>query len=57
MPIPIFFGMVGGARAFGFIGVFIGPTLLAVGCRIIQEWASAPFKFQAAKASGPLTAP
>jgi predicted PurR-regulated permease PerM len=37
----IFFGVVGGALAFGFIGVFIGPTLLAVGYRLVEEWASA----------------
>ena len=37
----IFFGVIGGALAFGFIGVFIGPTLLAVGYRLVREWASA----------------
>jgi predicted PurR-regulated permease PerM len=36
--ILIFFGVVGGALAFGFIGVFLGPTLLAVGYRLIAEW-------------------
>lgn len=34
----IFLGVVGGAFTFGFIGVFIGPTLLAVGYRLIDEW-------------------
>ncbi len=34
----IFFGVLGGALTFGFIGVFIGPTLLAVGYRLVQEW-------------------
>jgi predicted PurR-regulated permease PerM len=34
----ILFGVLGGALAFGFIGVFLGPTLLAVGYRIVQEW-------------------
>jgi predicted PurR-regulated permease PerM len=34
----IFCGVIGGAFAFGFIGVFIGPTLLAVGYRLIGEW-------------------
>ena len=34
----IFFGVIGGALAFGFIGVFIGPTLLAVGYRLVAEW-------------------
>lgn len=36
----IFFGVLGGALAFGFIGVFLGPTLLAVGYRLLAEWAS-----------------
>jgi predicted PurR-regulated permease PerM len=35
----IFFGVIGGALAFGFIGVFLGPTLLAVGYRLVAEWA------------------
>jgi predicted PurR-regulated permease PerM len=38
--ILILFGVLGGALAFGFIGVFIGPTLLAVGYRLVTEWAS-----------------
>jgi predicted PurR-regulated permease PerM len=40
-PIPfilILFGVLGGATAFGFIGVFIGPTLLAVGFRLLEQW-------------------
>lgn len=37
----ILFGVLGGALAFGFIGVFIGPTLLAVGHRLVKEWSSA----------------
>ena len=37
----IFFGALGGALAFGFIGVFIGPTLLAVAYRLIEEWGAA----------------
>jgi predicted PurR-regulated permease PerM len=36
----IFFGVIGGIATFGFIGVFLGPSLLAVGFRIIKEWAS-----------------
>jgi predicted PurR-regulated permease PerM len=39
--ILIFFGVLGGALMFGFIGVFIGPTLLAVGFRLVEEWAAA----------------
>jgi predicted PurR-regulated permease PerM len=34
----ILFGVLGGALAFGFIGVFLGPTLLALGYRLAQEW-------------------
>jgi predicted PurR-regulated permease PerM len=34
----IFFGVIGGALTFGFIGVFLGPTLLAVGYRLIEEF-------------------
>ena len=37
----IFFGVLGGALTFGFIGVFLGPTLLAVGFRLVEEWSSA----------------
>ncbi len=36
--ILILFGILGGAAAFGFIGVFIGPTLLAVGFRLLEQW-------------------
>jgi predicted PurR-regulated permease PerM len=36
----IFFGVLGGALTFGFIGVFLGPTLLAVGYRLVTEWAA-----------------
>jgi predicted PurR-regulated permease PerM len=32
------FGVMGGVFAFGFVGVFIGPTLLAVGYSLVQEW-------------------
>ncbi len=37
--ILIFFGVIGGVFAFGFIGVFLGPTLLAVGYRLLLDWA------------------
>jgi predicted PurR-regulated permease PerM len=32
------FGVIGGALAYGVVGVFLGPTLLAVGFRLLQEW-------------------
>ncbi|MDI1308658.1 MAG: AI-2E family transporter [Methylotenera sp.] len=34
----IVFGVLGGALTFGFIGIFLGPTLLAVGFTLIQHW-------------------
>ncbi len=34
----VLLGVAGGALSFGFIGVFIGPTLLAVGTRMLREW-------------------
>jgi predicted PurR-regulated permease PerM len=38
----VLIGVLGGVMAFGFIGVFIGPTLLAVAFRLIDEWTSQP---------------
>lgn len=38
--ILIFFGVLGGVFAFGFVGIFIGPTLLAIGFSLTQEWAA-----------------
>ena len=40
----IFCGVIGGALAFGLVGVFLGPTLLAVVFRLIEEWSSKPEK-------------
>ena len=34
----IMLGVLGGAAAFGFLGVFIGPTLLAVAYAVAQDW-------------------
>jgi len=34
----VLFGALGGVITFGFIGVFIGPALLAVGYALIDEW-------------------
>lgn len=36
----VFLGVLGGVFAFGLIGVFLGPTLLAVGYRLLNEWSS-----------------
>jgi predicted PurR-regulated permease PerM len=49
--IIILFGVLGGAIAFGFIGVFLGPTVLAVCYSLLREWAS-PAPSDAALAGG-----
>jgi predicted PurR-regulated permease PerM len=36
----IFCGVIGGALAFGLVGVFLGPTMLAVAFRLIEEWSA-----------------
>lgn len=33
-----FLGVVGGALAFGFLGIFIGPVLLALGRAVLTDW-------------------
>jgi predicted PurR-regulated permease PerM len=40
--ILVFLGVLGGAMAFGFLGVFLGPTLLSVGYVLLQEWSAGP---------------
>ncbi len=40
--ILIFLGVIGGAMQFGFIGVFLGPTLLAVVFALLREWMEQP---------------
>jgi predicted PurR-regulated permease PerM len=34
----VFFGVLGGLLAFGFIGVFLGPVILAVSYALLSEW-------------------
>jgi predicted PurR-regulated permease PerM len=36
--ILVMLGILGGALAFGFLGVFIGPTLLAVAYTVLHDW-------------------
>lgn len=36
----IFSGVVGGLLAFGLVGIFIGPVVLAVAYRLLQAWVS-----------------
>ena len=35
-------GVFGGFVAFGFLGLFIGPTLIAVGFMLLNAWRGAP---------------
>jgi predicted PurR-regulated permease PerM len=35
-------GVFGGFVAFGFLGLFIGPTLIAVGFTLLEAWRGAP---------------
>jgi predicted PurR-regulated permease PerM len=34
----IILGVLGGAVAFGFVGIFLGPALLALGLKLTQHW-------------------
>ncbi len=38
--ILVLLGVFGGVVAFGFIGVFLGPVLLALGFALVKEWAN-----------------
>ena len=45
LPLPlVILGVFGGLIAFGFIGLFIGPTLLAVAFSLIMEWSHSDHK-------------
>lgn len=36
----VFLGVLGGVLAFGVIGAFLGPALLAVGFRLLSDWSA-----------------
>ncbi len=38
--ILVFLGVLGGLMAFGILGLFLGPTLLAIAYTLFQEWSS-----------------
>jgi predicted PurR-regulated permease PerM len=43
MPLSLtILGVFGGFVAFGFLGLFIGPTLIAVGFTLLQAWREGP---------------
>jgi predicted PurR-regulated permease PerM len=50
----VLLGVLGGVIAFGFIGVFLGPVLLAVGYALLLEWASARGRIQLLSAETPI---
>jgi predicted PurR-regulated permease PerM len=35
-------GVLGGALAFGLLGIFVGPVLLGIGFALMNEWATSP---------------
>jgi predicted PurR-regulated permease PerM len=49
----VFLGVLGGLLAFGVIGAFLGPTLLAVGYRLSTEWTAFESATSAAGEKGP----
>lgn len=46
----ILFGVIGGVLVFGVIGMFLGPTLLGLGYRLIREWVTVAAPAMAASA-------
>ncbi len=38
----VLLGVLGGVLAFGFVGLFIGPTLLAVLYGLLRNWTGTP---------------
>jgi predicted PurR-regulated permease PerM len=38
----VLLGVMGGVLAFGFVGLFIGPTLLAVALGLLRDWTGQP---------------
>jgi predicted PurR-regulated permease PerM len=38
----VLLGVMGGVLAFGFVGLFIGPTLLAVAMGLLRNWTGSP---------------
>jgi predicted PurR-regulated permease PerM len=50
--ITMLLGVLGGVITFGFIGVFLGPTLLAVGYSLVQTMLVQRRRTYAAKPAG-----
>lgn len=51
----ILLGILGGALTFGFVGIFLGPTLLAIAHSLIRDWGSSRVgSLSAAESAAPL---
>lgn len=56
--LPTFFGLIGGVKTMGFLGLFIGPVLMALLVAIWREWLHEVAVVDANEAAGrPLDAP
>ena len=44
----VLIGILGGAMAFGFIGIFLGPTILAILYSLMREWSPGEYLRQPA---------
>jgi predicted PurR-regulated permease PerM len=51
--ILIMLGVLGGAAAFGLLGVFVGPTLLAVAHAVLRDWVTLKTGMQSTAPSAP----
>lgn len=36
--LPTFFGLIGGVKTMGMLGLFVGPVLMAILVAIWREW-------------------
>lgn len=53
----VLLGIMGGVLAFGFIGLFIGPTLLALAYAMLLEWSSTRARIEAEAEEVPAAKP
>ncbi|WP_434151152.1 AI-2E family transporter [Methylocaldum gracile subsp. desertum] len=44
--VVVMFGVLGGLASFGFIGLFVGPVILAVGMAVWHEWLESAPRYQ-----------
>jgi uncharacterized membrane protein len=58
MPLSLtILGVFGGFIAFGFLGLFIGPTLIAIMFTLVQAWRAAVSAHPAAEVMKPAAYP